>query len=73
MLIVGFVTLVIMRVDSVTSTSFLVSLGDITTLSGSILPGSSGALPGQSSTMSGLSLAADGIGVRKKMSRTGVV
>src|SRR5262249_51717073 len=57
---VGLVTLVTMRVESVTSTSFLVSFGDMRTYSGPMLPVSSGALPGHSSTTIVLSAASAG-------------
>src|SRR5262249_23470258 len=50
---VGLVTLVIILVDSVTSTCFLSSFGDMITFSGPILAVSSGAFPGQSSTTRG--------------------
>src|SRR4051812_38066658 len=61
MVIVGFVTLVIRRVDSVTSTLVRSFLGDIRTFSGPMVPGSSGGLPGQSSMNWGLPPAgADG-------------
>src|SRR5215470_421710 len=52
---VGLLTLVTNRVGSVTSTSFLVSFGDMRTVSGPMLPVSSGTLPGHSSTTVGLS------------------
>src|ERR1019366_1162934 len=52
---VGLVTLVMSLVDSVISTSFLVSGRDIWTFSGPMLSVSSGTLPGQSSTTTGLS------------------
>src|SRR5579875_1517069 len=52
---VGLVTLVSSLVDSVTSTSFLVSFGDMRTFSGPMLPASFGAFAGQSSTTIGLS------------------
>src|SRR5260370_6077417 len=55
MVMVGLVTLVIIRVGSVTSAFFLSSFGDMRTYSAPMLPASSGALPGQSSTTSGLS------------------
>src|SRR5579884_228583 len=52
---VGLLMLVSSLVDSVTSTSFLVSFGDMRTVSGPMLAASSGALAGQISTMIGLS------------------
>src|SRR5262245_50005205 len=55
---VGLVTLVIIRVDSVTSTCLRSRLGDMTTFSAPMPPGSSGTLPVQSSTTWGLSGAA---------------
>src|SRR4051812_9081170 len=57
---VGLLTLVTRRVDSVISTSFRVNFGDMRTVSGPILPVSSGTLPGHSSTTSGLSAPATG-------------
>src|SRR5580658_3569363 len=60
MVMVGLVTLVINLVDSVTSTSFLVSFFDMYSLSAPILSVSSGTLPGQSSTTIGLSAASVG-------------
>ena len=54
---VGLVTLVTIRVGSVTSTCLRSSFGDMRTFSGPMVPGSSGTLPGQSSTTSGLSPA----------------
>src|SRR5687767_8394257 len=52
---VGFVTLVSIRVDSVTSTILRSSFGDMTVFSAPMEPGSSGGLPGQRSTICGLS------------------
>src|SRR5438874_2115068 len=54
----GLVTLVIIRVDSVTSTWERSSFGDGRTYSAPMVPGSSGGLPGQRSRTSGLSAAA---------------
>src|SRR5262249_7712330 len=51
---VGLVTLVTIRVGSVTSTCLWSSFGDMRTYSAPMLPGSSGALPGQRSTTRGL-------------------
>src|SRR5438067_12581936 len=59
MLMVGFVTSVIIRVDSVTSTSLCTNWGDMRPLSWPIWPLSSGTLPGQISTIIGSAAAAD--------------
>src|SRR6185503_19449742 len=56
---VGFVTSVIIRVGSVTSTCLRSRAGDIRNLSTPIFPLSSGTLPGQISTTSGSATAAD--------------
>src|SRR5437660_5134932 len=56
---VGFVTSVIIRVGSVTSTCLRSSAGDMRNLSGPMLPLSSGTLPGQISTTRGSAAAAD--------------
>src|SRR5262249_15545100 len=55
MVMVGLLTLVTNRVGTVTSTSFLVSFGDMRTVSGPMSRVSSGALPGHSSTTAVLS------------------
>src|SRR5262245_36021962 len=68
-MMLGLVTLVIKRVDSVTSTCLRSSFGDMTTFSGPIVPGSSGTLPGHSSTMRGLSPAVPGAAMEKQTSR----
>src|SRR6478609_3181394 len=65
---VGLVTLVIIRVDSVTSTCLRSSLGDMRTYSAPMVPVSSGALPGQRSRTSGLS-AADAVAARQNPAR----
>jgi len=65
MVMLGLVTLVIIRVESVTSTCLRSSFGDMTTFSGPIVPGSSGTLPGQSSTTSAFSSAASGPATHK--------
>src|SRR6266566_1931747 len=59
MLMAGFVTSVIIRVGSVTSTSLRTNCGDMRPLSGPIWPLSSGTLPGQISTIIGSAAAAD--------------
>src|SRR6266498_708566 len=56
---VGFVTSVIIRVGSVTSTCLRSSFGDMRNRSGPMLPLSSGTLPGQISTTRGSAGAAD--------------
>src|SRR5690348_12003632 len=66
---VRLVTLVTSRVGSLTSTSFLVSFGDIRTVSGPIPPVSSGTLPGHSSTTSGLSAATAGHATDRQVNR----
>src|SRR5438270_7491907 len=55
---VGLVTLVIILVDSVTSTCLRSSLGDMRTVSGPMSAVSSGGLPGQRGTTRGSSAAA---------------
>src|SRR6266404_7354520 len=59
MLMAGFVTSVIIRVGSVTSTSLRTNSGDMRPLSGPIWPLSSGTLPGQIATIIGSAAAAD--------------
>src|SRR5262245_4229830 len=66
---VGLVTLVIMRVDSVTSTSLRSSLGDMRTYSAPMVPVSSGALPGQRSTTRGLSAAVAAVARQRAVRR----
>src|SRR5262245_61707685 len=60
MVSVGFVTLVSIRVESVTSTCLRSSFGDMTVFSAPMVPGSSGGWPGQISTTCGLSAARAG-------------
>src|SRR5437660_8722518 len=55
----GFVTSVIIRVGSITSTCLRSSAGDIRSLSGPMFPGSYGTLPGQISTIWGSAALAD--------------
>src|SRR5205814_629128 len=55
----GFVTSVIIRVGSVTSTCLRSSAGDIRNRSGPMVAVSSGTLPGQISTISGSAALAD--------------
>src|SRR2546423_13394799 len=55
----GFVTSVIIRVGSVTSTCLRSSAGDIRNLSGPMVAVSSGTLPGQISTIRGSAAHAD--------------
>src|SRR6266480_710394 len=55
----GFVTSVIIRVGSVTSTCLRSSAGDIRNLSGPMVTVSSGTLPGQISTISGSAALTD--------------
>src|SRR5262245_22655977 len=57
MVSVGLVTLLSIRVESVTSTIFRSSFGDMTVFSGPIVPGSSGGLSGQTLTTWGASAA----------------
>src|SRR4051794_40740062 len=66
---VGLLTLVTNRVESVTSTSFLVNFGDMRTFSGPMLPVSSGTLPGHSSTTIGSSAPNAGQATHNQLSR----
>src|SRR4249919_3435311 len=66
---VGLVTLVTIRVDSVTSTCLRSSFGDMRTNSAPMFPVSSGTFPGHSSTTAGLSYAATGPTVARHVSR----
>src|SRR5262245_65292379 len=69
MVMVGLLTLVTSRVGSVTSTSFLVSFGDMRTVSGPMSRVSSGTLPGHNSTTSGLSAPAAGQAMHNQVIR----
>src|SRR6266436_4189286 len=69
---VGFVTPVIIRVDSVTSTCLRSSFGDITTFSGPIFPASSGATAGQSCTTTGSAADANAAATRATNNATDV-
>src|SRR5215831_9535881 len=72
MVMVGLVTLVTIRVGSVTSTCLRSSFGDMRTFSAPMLPVSSGALPGHSSTTRGLSAAATGQATHNQATREAV-